>query len=40
MPSGVSERIYDHADHEDFRAALGEIASELLRDVTKSASVN
>jgi integrase len=26
----TTERIYDHADHEDFRAALGEIASELL----------
>lgn len=34
------ERIYDHADREDFRAALGEIASKLLPDVTKSASVN
>ncbi len=31
----VTEQIYDHADGEDFRAALGEIENELLRDVTK-----
>jgi integrase len=36
----TTSEIYDHADREDFRSALGEIASELLRDVTKSASVN
>jgi integrase len=31
----ITEAIYDHADREDFRAALGEIAGQLLRDVTK-----
>jgi len=36
----TTSEIYDHADSEDFRSALDEIASELLREVTKSASVN
>jgi integrase len=36
----TTERVYDHADSEDFRAALSEIASEMLPDVTKTASVN
>jgi len=36
----ITENIYDHADRADFRAALGEMASELLPDVTKSAVVN
>jgi integrase len=31
----MTEQVYDHADREDFRTALGEIESELLRDVTK-----
>ena len=31
----ITEHIYDHSDSEDFRAALGEIENELLRDVTK-----
>ncbi|MGA7625919.1 MAG: site-specific integrase [Candidatus Acidiferrales bacterium] len=36
----TTERVYDHADRDDFRAALGEIASELLPVVTNSVSVN
>jgi len=36
----TTERIYDHADNEDFRAALSEIASEMLPDVTKTVVVN
>lgn len=31
----VTDGAYDHADHHDFRDALGGIASELLRDITK-----
>ena len=36
----ITENIYDHADRADFRAALGEMASELLPSVTKLAVVN
>jgi integrase len=36
----VTDGVYDHADQDDFREALGEIASELLPDVTKSEIVN
>jgi integrase len=36
----TTSEIYDHADREDFRSAIGEIAAELLRDVTKSVGVN
>jgi integrase len=43
----TTERIYDHADREDFRAAFGDLASELFpnspklyRDVAKSVTVN
>jgi hypothetical protein len=32
----TTEQVYDHADREDFRAALNEMGSQLLRDVTKS----
>jgi excisionase family DNA binding protein len=32
----VTDGVYDHADQGDFRDALGPIASEMLRDVTKS----
>jgi hypothetical protein len=32
--------VFDHADHDDFRDALGGIASELLRDVTKPQIAN
>jgi integrase len=39
----ITEQIYDHADREDFRAAIGELAGELLPSVTKctkSAAIN
>jgi integrase len=36
----TTERVYDHADRDDFRAALGEIASELLPVVTFSVPAN
>jgi integrase len=36
----TTEQIYDHADREDFRAALDEIALGLLPDATKTLSVN
>jgi excisionase family DNA binding protein len=32
----VTDGVYDHADQDDFRDALGPIASEMLRDVMKS----
>lgn len=36
----TTEQIYDHSDGEDFRAALDEMALELLPNATKSVSVN
>jgi integrase len=36
----VTDGVYDHADQDDFREALGAIASELLRDVTKPQIAN
>jgi integrase len=36
----VTDGVYDHADQDDFREALGGIASELLRDVTKPQIAN
>jgi integrase len=36
----VTDGVYDHADQDDFREALGSIASELLRDVTKPPIAN
>lgn len=36
----TTDRVYDHADREDFRAALGEIVSELDRNGPKSESIN
>ena len=30
----TTEEVYDHADRDDFRAALDEIEGQLLRDVT------
>lgn len=34
----ITEAIYDHADRDDFRAALDEIAGQLLPNVTKCTS--
>ena len=31
----ITEAVYTHSDRSDFRAALDEIAAEMLRDVTK-----
>jgi integrase len=36
----TTEGTYDHADQEDFRSALTEIADELFRSVPKTAAVN
>lgn len=36
----VTDGVYDHADQDDFREALGGVASELLRDVTKPPIAN
>jgi integrase len=34
----IAMNVYDHTEVEDFRAPLAEVASQLLRDVTKSSS--
>jgi hypothetical protein len=31
----ITEAVYTHSDRSDFRAALDEMAGQLLRDVTK-----
>jgi integrase len=36
----VTLNVYDHPEVEDFRARLDQVANQLLRDVTKSASVH
>ena len=36
----VADGVYDHADQDDFREALGAIAFEMLRDVTKLEAAN
>jgi integrase len=36
----VTEEIYDHADADDFRSALNEVAFQLEPDGTQSAVVN
>ena len=36
----VTDGVYDHSDQADFRSALAEVASEMLRDVMKSEAAN
>jgi hypothetical protein len=36
----ITLNVYDHPETENFRAPLGQVADQLLRDVMKSANSN